>query len=46
MVIGVHTPEFSFEHNAGNVRRAVQDLRIDSAIRAAGPEGIFGAADW
>ena len=46
VVIGVHRPEFSFEHNAGNVRRAVQDLRIDSAIRAAGPEGIFGAADW
>src|SRR5580692_1093697 len=29
VVIGVHTPEFSFEHNADNVRRAVQDMRID-----------------
>jgi len=28
VVIGVHTPEFSFEHDAGNVRRAVQDMRI------------------
>ena len=28
VVIGVHTPEFSFEHNADNVRRAVQDLRV------------------
>jgi hypothetical protein len=27
-VIGVHTAEFSFEHDAGNVRRAVQDMRI------------------
>jgi thiol-disulfide isomerase/thioredoxin len=28
VVIGVHTPEFPFEHNADNVRRAVQDMRI------------------
>jgi thiol-disulfide isomerase/thioredoxin len=28
VVIGVHTPEFSFEHNAGNVQQAVQDMRI------------------
>jgi thiol-disulfide isomerase/thioredoxin len=28
VVIGVHTPEFSFEHNVGNVRQAVQDMRI------------------
>ena len=26
-MIGVHTPEFPFEHNAGNVRQAVQDMR-------------------
>ncbi len=32
MVIGVHTPEFSFEHDAGNVRRAVQDMRIDYPV--------------
>jgi thiol-disulfide isomerase/thioredoxin len=28
VVIGVHTPEFSFEHNADNVRQAVQDMRV------------------
>jgi thiol-disulfide isomerase/thioredoxin len=28
VVIGVHTPEFSFEHNPGNVRQAIQDLKI------------------
>ncbi len=28
VVIGVHTPEFSFEHNAGNVRQAVQEMKI------------------
>ena len=28
VVIGVHTPEFAFEKNEGNVRRAVQDLAV------------------
>jgi hypothetical protein len=28
VVIGVHTPEFSFEHNIDNVRRALQLMRI------------------
>jgi thiol-disulfide isomerase/thioredoxin len=27
-VIGVHTPEFSFEHDVDNVRRAVQQLKV------------------
>jgi thiol-disulfide isomerase/thioredoxin len=28
VVIGVHTPEFAFEHNIDNVRRAVADMNI------------------
>src|SRR5271167_2022949 len=28
VVIGVHTPEFSFEHEASNVRQAVADMGI------------------
>jgi thiol-disulfide isomerase/thioredoxin len=28
VVIGVHTPEFGFEHNPDNVRRAVPDMRV------------------
>lgn len=28
VIIGVHTPEFPFERNEGNVRRAVQDLDV------------------
>jgi cytochrome c biogenesis protein CcdA/thiol-disulfide isomerase/thioredoxin len=28
VVIGVHTPEFAFERNVGNVRAAVSDLKI------------------
>ena len=27
-VIGVHTPEFDFEHDLDNVRREVKDLRV------------------
>jgi len=28
VILGVHTPEFAFEHNAGNVRSAVERLGI------------------
>jgi hypothetical protein len=28
VVIGVHTPEFGFEHNLDNVRRAVQQMNV------------------
>jgi hypothetical protein len=28
VVIGVHTPEFAFEHNIENVRRAMQDMGV------------------
>jgi thiol-disulfide isomerase/thioredoxin len=32
VVIGVHTPEFPFERDVDNVRRAVQQMRIDYPI--------------
>jgi thiol-disulfide isomerase/thioredoxin len=32
VVIGVHSPEFSFEHNIDNVRRAAKDMRVDYPI--------------
>jgi thiol-disulfide isomerase/thioredoxin len=32
VVIGVHTPEFSFEHNLENVRRAARELRVNYPI--------------
>jgi thiol-disulfide isomerase/thioredoxin len=32
VVIGVHTPEFSFEHNVDNVRWAIKDMKIDYPI--------------
>ena len=32
VVIGVHTPEFSFEHNHDNVRWATRELRVDYPV--------------
>jgi thiol-disulfide isomerase/thioredoxin len=32
VVIGVHTPEFAFEKDVDNVRRAAKDLRVDYPI--------------
>ena len=32
VVASVHTPEFPFEHDAANVRRAVADMRIDYPV--------------
>src|ERR1700689_1594696 len=32
VVIGVHTPEFNFEKNVDNVRRAVKDMKIDYPV--------------
>jgi thiol-disulfide isomerase/thioredoxin len=32
IVIGVHTPEFGFEHDLANVRRAVHDMRVDYPV--------------
>jgi thiol-disulfide isomerase/thioredoxin len=32
VVIGVHTPEFEFEKNVDNVRRAVKDMRVDYPV--------------
>jgi thiol-disulfide isomerase/thioredoxin len=31
-VIGIHTPEFPFEHDLANVRRAVRDMRLDYPV--------------
>src|SRR6266852_4041484 len=32
VVIGVHSPEFSFEHNLENVRRAAMDMQVEYPI--------------
>jgi thiol-disulfide isomerase/thioredoxin len=35
VVIGVHTPEFAFEHDVDNVRRAAKDMRVDTGFRGS-----------
>jgi thiol-disulfide isomerase/thioredoxin len=43
VVIGVHTPEFSFEHGAGNVRRAVQEMGISYPVATDNNYGVWRA---
>ncbi len=49
VVLGVHTPEFAFEHSAGNVRRAVQDMRVGYPVATDNDYAIwhaFGNLYW
>jgi thiol-disulfide isomerase/thioredoxin len=43
VVIGVHTPEFGFEHDLGNVRRAVQDMRVDYPVAVDNDYAVWSA---
>jgi thiol-disulfide isomerase/thioredoxin len=43
VVIGVHAPEFPFEKNVDNVRRAAKDVRIDYPIAIDNDYGIWRA---
>jgi thiol-disulfide isomerase/thioredoxin len=43
VVIGVHTPEFPFEHDPANVRRAVSDMRIDYPVATDNDYAVWGA---
>ena len=45
VVIGVHTPEFPFEHDLDNVRRAVRQMRIDYAVAVDNDYAIWRAFD-
>ena len=45
VVIGVHTPEFGFEHDLGNVRRAVQDMRVDYPVAIDSDYEVWHAFD-
>src|SRR5262245_42811394 len=49
VVIGVHTPEFAFEKDVDNVRRAAKDLRVDYPIAIDNDYSIWRAfknQDW
>jgi hypothetical protein len=45
VVIGVHTPEFSFEHDGDNVRRAVQDMAVDYPVAIDSDYAVWRAFD-
>jgi thiol-disulfide isomerase/thioredoxin len=45
VVIGVHTPEFDFEHNPDNVRRAVADMRIGYPVAIDNNYAVWRAFD-
>jgi len=49
VVIGVHTPEFYFEKNTDNVRRAVKDMKIDFPVAIDNNQEVwngFGNHYW
>ena len=43
VVIGVHSPEFEFEKDLGNVRRAAKDLRVDYPIAVDSAHAVWRA---
>ena len=45
VVIGVHTPEFEFERNEDNVRRAAKDMRVEYPIAIDSSYAIWRAFD-
>lgn len=45
LVIGVHTPEFSFEHDVGRVRRAIRERAIDYPVALDNSFAIWQAFD-
>jgi cytochrome c biogenesis protein CcdA/thiol-disulfide isomerase/thioredoxin len=45
VVIGVHAPEFAFEKDIDNVRRAIRDLGVDYPVAIDNDYGIWRAFD-
>ena len=45
VVIGIHTPEFAFEHDLPNVRREVHDLGVDFPVAVDNDYGVWNAFD-
>ena len=43
VVIGVHTPEFSFEHELDNVRREITDLKVDYPVAVDNDYAVWNA---
>jgi thiol-disulfide isomerase/thioredoxin len=45
VLVGVHTPEFDFEHDLGNVRRAVEDLGVGHPVAVDNDYAIWTSFD-
>src|SRR5260370_12946810 len=45
VVIGVHTPEFSFEHEIDRVRHAIREREIDYPVAVDNYYGVWSAFD-
>jgi thiol-disulfide isomerase/thioredoxin len=45
VVVGVHTPEFDFEHDLDNVRQQVKDLGVDYPVAVDNDYAIWSAFD-
>ncbi|MGH2437694.1 MAG: thioredoxin-like domain-containing protein [bacterium] len=45
VVIGVHTPEFAFEQNVDNVRRAVRQMKVEYPVAIDNEYSIWRAFD-
>jgi thiol-disulfide isomerase/thioredoxin len=43
VVLGIHTPEFPFEHDVDNVRRAIEDRQITYPVAVDNDYGIWTA---
>jgi thiol-disulfide isomerase/thioredoxin len=43
VVIGVHTPEFPFEHDIENVRRAAQEMRVEYPVAVDNEYAVWDA---
>jgi thiol-disulfide isomerase/thioredoxin len=43
VVVGVHTPEFPFEHDVDNVRHAVKEMRVDYPVALDNDYGVWNA---
>jgi thiol-disulfide isomerase/thioredoxin len=45
VVVGVHTPEFGFEHNPDNIRRALQEVRVGYPVAIDNDYAVWTAFD-
>ncbi len=45
VVVGVHTPEFAFERNIDNVRRAVRQMNIEYPVAIDNEYAIWRTFD-